>query len=596
MLSISKIRKNMRTIMLIVAIAFVGGFLMSELWIVLREGRLGGNPIRKGILGYVGKKPIKLNEYQSVLNYLTYRHLRRNRLKDISEEERLRLQEEAWRYLVDNKIWQDIYKKNDITVTNEELFEIMKANPPEEIKELPELKDSLGNFDYQKYYQLLTNPENQAYFAVYAQELLEFLPKEKFRLDLQAAIQIPSREAEFFTELQRTRIVATHVFIPLLTPEDTMPVSERELKDYYEKNKKKNFKIPKTANLKYIEIPITLTPSDSNEAKSIIDDAYSELKKGEDFGIAMIDFSEILEDTTGSWYILKDFDSLTQNILKNLKPNEISEPFLKSDTWKIIQLREKKGDSIKIRSINVRIKISPTTIEAILDTIEKFREEAKDKIFDSVALKYFGQYPRPITLTEGRKPFWLRLASPDQIEEFAFNSKVGSISPPLLTSTSYIVAYLEKVNKESYQPFEKIKTSLTYQIRREKAKENKRKIAEDIRAMLLRNEDIDVIQNKYPFCQIGHKEDFMSFDFTLRSRGPEFAGALYSLNVGEVSPVIELDWGFYVMKCEERNLVGEIPVDNYRNQKTNQLIQYFWEELTEKEKIKDFRHLLYTRE
>ncbi|MCS7250420.1 MAG: peptidyl-prolyl cis-trans isomerase [candidate division WOR-3 bacterium] len=596
MISISKIRKNMRTIMLIVAIAFVGGFLMSELWIVLKEGRFGENPVRKGILGYVGKKPIKLNEYQNILNYITYKYLRTNRLKDISEEERIRLQEEAWRYLVDNKIWQDIYIKNDITVTNEELFEIMKANPPEELKNSPEFKDSLGNFDYQKYHQVLTNPENQAYFAVYAQELLDFLPKEKFRLDLQAAIHIPSKEAEFFTQLQKTRIVATYIFIPLLTPDDTIPIPEKELKAYYEKKKKKDFKIPKNANLKYIEIPITLTSSDSNEAKSIIDDAYNELKKGEDFGITMIGFSELLEDTAGIWYELKNLDSITKNILKDLKPNEFSEPFLKSDTWKIVQLREKKGDSLKIRSISVRIKISPTTIEAILDTIEKFREAAKEEIFDSVAFKYFNQYPRPITITEGRPPFWLRLASPNQIEEFAFNSKIGSISPPLLTSTSYIVAYLEKINKESYQPFERIKTSLTYQLRREKAKENKRKIAEDIRAILLRNENIGVIQNRYPFCQIGHKEDFMNFDFTLRSRGPEFAGALYSLNPGEVSPVIELDWGFYVIKCEERNVVGEISIDNYREQKTNQFIQYFWEELTKKEKIKDFRHLLYTRE
>ncbi|MEO0112469.1 MAG: peptidyl-prolyl cis-trans isomerase [candidate division WOR-3 bacterium] len=596
MFSISKIRKNMRTIMLIVAIAFVGGFLMSELWMMLREGRLGGNPIRKGILGYVGKKPIKVDEYQNVLNYLTYKYLRTNRLKDISEEERIRLQEEAWRYLVDNKIWQDIYRKNNITVTNEELFEIMKANPPEELKDSPELKDSLGNFDYQKYYQILTNPQNQAYFAAYAQELMEFLPKEKFRLDLQAAIQIPTPEAQFFTQLQRTRIVATHVFIPLLTPEDTMPVSEKELRVYYERRKKKDFKIPKTANLKYIEIPITLTSNDSNEAKSIIDDAYSELKKGEDFGIIMLDFSEVLEDTAGIWYEFKNLDSLTQKILKTLKPNEFSEPFLKSDTWKIVQLREKKGDSLKLRSISARIKISTATIEAILDTLEKFREAVKEENFDSVAYKYFNQYPRPITITEGRQPFWLRLASPNQIEEFAFNSKVGSVSPPLLTSTSYIVAYLEKVNKGGYQPFERIKTSLTYQIRREKAKENKRKIAEDIRAMLLRNENIDIIQNKYPFCQIGHKEDFMSFDFSLRSRGPEFAGVLYSLNPGEVSPVIELDWGFYVIKCEERNLLGEIPIDNYRNQKTNQFIQNFWEELTKEEKIKDFRHLLYTKE
>lgn len=595
MISISKIRKNMRTIMLIVAIAFVGGFLMSELWLVLREGQLGGNPIRKGILGYVGKKSIKLNEYQNILNYLTYKYLRANRLKDISEEERIRLQEEAWRYLVDNKIWQDIYKKNDISVTNEELFEIMKANPPEEIKNLPELKDSLGNFDYQKYHQLLMNPENQAYFAVYAQELLDFLPKEKFRLDLQAAIQISNKEAEFFTQLQRTRIVATHVFIPLLTPEDTFPISDKELKAYYEKNKK-DFKIPTTANLKYIEIPITLTSSDSNEAKSIIDDAYNELKRGEDFGIMMLDFSEFLEDTNGIWYELKNLDSITKKILKNLKPNQFSEPFLKSDTWKIIQLREAKGDSLKIRSISVRIKISPATIEAILDTLEKFREIAKEEIFDSVAFKYFNQYPRPITLTKGRPAFWLRLASPNQIEEFAFNSKVGSISPPLLTSNSYIVAYLEKINKEGYQTFERIKTSLTYRLRREKAKENKRKIAEDIRERLLRNENIDVIQNKYPFCQIGHKEDFMNFDFTSRSRGPEFAGALYSLNPGEVSPVIELDWGFYVIKCEEKNVLGEISIDNYRNQKTNQFIQYFWEELTKEEKIKDFRHLLYTKE
>uniref|UniRef100_A0A7V6CND2 Periplasmic chaperone PpiD n=1 Tax=candidate division WOR-3 bacterium TaxID=2052148 RepID=A0A7V6CND2_UNCW3 len=595
MFSISKIRKNMRTIMLIVAIAFVGGFLMSELWIMIRERRFGGNPVRKGIIGYVGKKPIKIEEYQNVFNYLLYKYLRTNRLKNISEAERLNLQEEAWKYLIENKTWQEILKSTNITVTNEELFEIMKANPPEELKNLPELKDSLGNFDYQKYYQLLTNPQNQSYFAAYAQELLDFLPKEKFRLDLEATIQIPTQEAKFFTELQKTRIVATHIFVPLLLSEDTFPISEKELKNYYNKHKK-DFKIPKMAQLKYIEIPIELTPADSQEASAIINDAYEELKKGEDFGIAMVDFSEFLEDTAGSWYNLKDFDSLSKKIIQNLKINEFSSPFLKGDTWKIVQLREKKNDSVKIRTIGVKIKISSSTIDALLDTLEKFREEAKEKNFDTLALKYFNQYPRPITVTEGRPVFWLRLSSPSQLENFAFNSKIGSISPPIKADNSYLIFYLEKINKEGYQPFERLKTSLTYKIRREKVKGKQRKIAEEIRELLLRKVPPDSIQLKYPFVEVNLKEDFMNFEHCLRTRGPEFAGATYALNPGEISPVIEVDWGFYIIKCEEKNVLGDIPIDNYRNQKTNQLLQYLWQEFVKQPKVKDFRHFLYEKE
>ncbi|MEO0099290.1 MAG: SurA N-terminal domain-containing protein, partial [candidate division WOR-3 bacterium] len=210
---ISKLRKRVKVIMFIVAFAFVGGFLLSEVWQLLRAGRFSRSPLQKGILGYVGKKPVTFTEYQNAYNYLLYRTLREKNAKDISEEERLALENQTWQYLVQEKNWEEVLKKAGITVTGQEIYEIMKANPPQELLERPELRDSAGNFDYQKYLALLQSRENQEYFTLYARELFEVLPKEKFRIDVKSSFRVTSGEVEERASLDNKKVRVSYIKI-----------------------------------------------------------------------------------------------------------------------------------------------------------------------------------------------------------------------------------------------------------------------------------------------------------------------------------------------------------------------------------------------
>ncbi|MEO0116988.1 MAG: peptidyl-prolyl cis-trans isomerase [candidate division WOR-3 bacterium] len=588
---ISKLRKRVKVIMFIVAFAFVGGFLLSEVWQLLRAGRFSRSPLQKGILGYVGKKPITFTEYQNVYNYLLYRTLREKNAKDISEEERLALENQTWQYLVQEKNWEEVLKKAGITVTGQEIYEVMKANPPQELLEKPELKDSLGNFDYQKYLALLQSRENQEYFALYARELLEVLPKEKFRIDVKSSFRVTSGEVEERASLDNKKVRVSYIKIsPYKFSESQEKPSERELRDYYEKNKK-DFEIKPSATLKCLVFPVRISPADSEEAKKTIEDAYRQLQGGEDFVLTIMDFSDNPQDTFSFWLKFSQIDTNLTKLIKGVPISKFSNIFQRGDTYQIIKVEQVEKDSAKIKRITSRIKLSSSTLAAIYDSMRTFIEKAEVDGFDTVA-KSYGLSPIPLPpLVKGRGLSWPRLASPSQLEWFAFNSKPGSVSQPLRGwENEYYIFHLEKLEKGQYRPFEQVKSIIEFRVKREKDKKKLKEYAQKVYDKVLLRRSLEEVA-KEESLEYQTKE-FNSFQICRQTEGPEFAGAAYALEPGELAPLIITDWAAFIILSEgkeERKEGEKFDWESFLRNRAHSFTEQIYYEFTKIPEVKDFR-------
>ncbi len=581
--------------MFIVAFAFVGGFLLSEVWQLLRAGRLGSSPLAKGILGYVGKKPVTITEYRNVYDYLHYRLLREKKVKDISEEERLRLDDQAWQYLIQERNWEEILKKSGISVTGQEIFEIMKANPPQELLARPELKDSLGNFDYQKYLALLQSRENQEYFALYARELIDVLPKEKFRIDVKSSFRVTTGEAEEKASFENKKVKVSYIQITAqkFSGSEEKP-TEKELRDYYEKNKK-DFETKPTATLKCLVFPITISPTDSEDAKKAIEEAYHQLQSGEDFTMTIMDFSDNPSDTAPFWLKFSSIDTNLARIIKKIPAKGFSEIFQRGDTYQIVKVESSEKESVLVRRVISRIKLSPATVAALYDSIRTFIEKAAEEGFDTVA-KQYGRFPIPLPpLVKGRGPSWPRLASPSQLEWFAFNSQPGTISQPLKgLENEYYIFQLEKREDLKYRPFEQVKNILEFKIKRERDKKKIEEYAKKVYEKVKLKRSLEEVAKEESLDY--RTEEFASFQNCRDIKGPEFAGAAYALEPNELAPLIMTEWAAFIIVGEGKEETNNFNPESYRMNRPHSFTEQLYYELTKLPEVKDFRAIRLERE
>jgi len=583
-------RKRVKIIMFIVVLSFIGGFLMSELWQMIRFRTRGTQSYwEKGIFGKVGKKSITREEYQNTLDYITYKVMKDKKIRELSEEDRENLHSQVWQYLVNEKVWSDVLKQEKIKITEAEIYEIMKNNPPPELRDRPELLTD-GKFDQEKYLSLMSNPENQAYFSVYARELVDMLPKEKFQIDVSSMYRVTSGEIQDQLALENTSVIATYLyFSPKVVKEQYKP-TEKEIAEYFEKNKKE-FEIPEMRRLKYVFFPRQITAEDSLDAQRQIEDVYGMVKPEEEFSLLIKDFSDNPEDTAAAWFEKKSLDARTQSVIDSLKPGTISKPFLGTDGWQILNLEAKKKDSVKLKKIVIKIKITSTTTSLVQDSMNKFLERARTENFDTLALEY-GLAGGQTRVIKGRPVTFQGLYAISQLQDFALRASPKELSEPMRGRNGYFVFRLEGIDEASYQPLDRVKQMIEWRVQRDKDKDRIKAIAEETFKKVFAGKSFDDIVKEDTTIEL-HQDTFTSFTRCKSAKGPEFAGALYALKPKETSGVISVDWGSFIIRCDERKEANNIVADDWRKERQQAVSTRIMNEVLKTPEISDFRNVFF---
>jgi parvulin-like peptidyl-prolyl isomerase len=585
---LSKLRKQVKAIMIIVAISFVAGFLLNEVWQMLRfrtRGTVGY--WEKGIFGKVGKKTITRDEYMAALDYFTYKLLKEKRVRELSEVERENLHNQVWQYLVNEKVWSDVLKQEKIKVTDVEINEIIKNNPPPELRDHPELMTEDGTFDQEKYMNVMANPENRAYFMIYARELVDMLPKEKLRIDINNVYRVTSGEIQDHLALENTAVKASYLyFSPRVVKEQYNPTDD-EIKEYYEKNLKE-YEVPEMRRLKYVFFPLQITAEDSLDAQRQIEDAYSMITPEEDFSLLIMDFSDKPEDTAANWFEKKGLDARTQSITDSLKPGDISKPFLSDEGWQILNLVEKKKDSVNLKRIVINIKMTSSTTAAVQDSMTKFLERAQHENFDTLAQE-FGLAPRETRVTKGRPVSFPNLYTASQLQDFALKAISQEISEPMRGRSGYYIFRIEGIEEATYQPIDRVKQMIEWTIRREKEKDKIKLIADEAFKKIFAGKSFADIVKEDTLVEL-HYDSFVSFTRCKSAKGPEFAGALYALKPKETSGVITTDWGSFIIHCEAQKDTNNVTDEDFLSKRQEALINRVFSDLIKIPEVSDYRN------
>jgi parvulin-like peptidyl-prolyl isomerase len=491
-------------------------------------------------VGRVGGEDIKLAEYE-----LYIRALSDTLRGSLTDQEILRVQQQAWQNLIADRIWAHFLKAEGITATDDEVFEILKANPPPGLTDEEALKTD-GKFDPQKYWAILAAPQNRPYFEQYAQQLKRYLLQEKGRWDILLSYRLTHPQAQEFAAWEETGVKATYLYLgPKLIQEELKP-GPGELEAYYEAHKEE-LKRPKRYWLRYLFFPKSPAAADSAAAQSTIEEAYETLRSGEEFGWVARDFSEAPLDT--NWRSINSLDPQSRTVVESLRLGTFSKPFLISQGFRILRLDDRNNDSVKLSMIAVNLRCSRETLDSLRQGMEQIRARAGKEDLDSLGTE-LGLAVRSLPpITEG-EVYFPGLLDPTPLETFLAHIRIGGVSEPLRGQNGYFLFKLERMEPAGPPKFEEVEHFVEARWADLERQKRLKQYGAPLLEELMAGASLEAVAAQNPELRLDSLSS-SSFQDCRSQWGAELAGALYALEEGETVKV-ETEWGVFIIRCDLR--------------------------------------------
>jgi parvulin-like peptidyl-prolyl isomerase len=418
------------------------------------------------------------------------------------------------------------------------------------------------------------------------------LPKEKYRIDLISSYRVTARETEDALSDANTRWKATALFFGRRAVKQGEGPTEADARAWYEAHKD-SFRTKEMRTLRYVFFPLTIARADSDAAKEIIDRAYDQLVKGETFNLTTLDYSDHEGETLATMFPREKLDKLTDSIVSQLKPGQYSAPFLAGYGWQIAQLDSIKKDSVAIRRIVVRVKMGSEAVAVVRDSVRSFIEKAPAEKFDTLAAR-FGlavRATRPLVGDQKELP-GLDVQSPGQIVEWAKSAKPGQVFDlPQRGGNGYYVFELKEVKPAGVPAFDSVKQAATYRMRQDRDRQSWLEGAKQALAAVRAGKSFEQYAQEDPTVEL-QTDSFNGITDCRGKKGPEFAGALSALNPGDKYGLVEVSWGAFIIRCDERTTVAALDASAYADQRREQVAQDLMQGLLKQPEVRDYRDAL----
>lgn len=593
-------RSQMKLILWIVVVAFVLGFG----YVLMGTGGGGRSQgkLARGIVGEVNGQAVSYSLFREQLTRNLEAYRQKTGGGDPDDAATRQIEQETWQNMVSEMILHQQYRKLGIQVSDQEVVGIIRNNPPAELQNHPDLMTG-GAFDIQKYQSVLSHPQNLVWLREYEGEIRRQLPLQKLRLQIMSGIRVTDQEVrKAFADRQERARVSFLAVDPTAYYDPQAKLPPEDIAAYY-KEHQKEFQAPERAKVTYVLFPKEATPRDLQSAEERIREAHREAAaSGASFDTLAMNYSE--DPGTAArggdlgWFgrgqMVPSFDSA----VFALRPGQLSQPFRTDYGWHIVRVDSSRTEQgkpqIKARHILIQFKPSEETLADLRTRAEAFAELTRDQGFEEAA-KAQGLNAVPSSFFS-RGYYVPGLGAAPEVVNFAFEEAVGSLSPVLDNSQFYLVAKLTERRKEGVQPLADVERSITMALLRQRAMDQAKKRAEELRALVDQTGSLEAAAKA-----AGLALDTASFtreDFVPKvGTRNEFVALAFSLPVGTVSRPVATDQAAYIMRVDGRQTADQTAFaqqapklhDELMQKKQTEAIQRWFETVQRKSKIRDYR-------
>jgi peptidyl-prolyl cis-trans isomerase D len=228
----------------------------------------------------------------------------------------------------------------------------------------------------------------------------------------------------------------------------------------------------------------------------------------------------------------------------------------------------------QVRVRDILIKAGPQDAPDQLETKKKKAEEIlekakKTKDFGSLAK----QYSEAENASKGGDLGWLQRGMlGEQIESILFAMKAGDLTGVLAARDGFHILKIEEVKEEKQKSFEEVKDQILQTLKKEKAKAEASRKADDAFYSLFRSRDLEGYSREkdVPIKTTGFfKEGDEIQDI---GKNPVFYSSALSLKLGEISPVVTILPNFYILKLVNKKDSRIPPLDEVKEEVRQKVI------------------------
>ena len=571
--TMEKMRQTSPYILALFAIIFVGFMVASDADISNLMTK--GENFQTASIAKVNGNKILYKDYEALVK--EREDQQRSQMKQQGTEQEIdyaQLRKTVWNELIEETLLAEQSEEMGIFVSKDEILDVMLNNPPDFLRK--PFTDSAGNFQRQSYIEIMTNPN------VIYQRLPEKMSKEEkdnvvisFRNDI-IKIEKALRDEKLRTGINTAVNTSLSIVSPLFArerflgensnaevnfiyidpagvQENAIKLSDEEIRNYYEANKKL-WPQKQKRKIKYIVFPLVPSSADTTTAlKAIkkIENDLTTLTTPDELDKAFTNRMEEFKGETHDYSAAKDIPANIMGYLSSLTVGKIAGPLQTTDGISFIRLDDRRsGANFVVKASHILIEFG-TNKDSAKAFAEKIKREGSSGDFGKLAMQYSADPGSG--KSGGDLGYFSKGQMVPEFEKAAFAASVGQIVGPVETKFGWhIIKVTDKQSDELKYSVINIKPQIS--------RMTTKAIGRDAKETKARLDQGEKIENVAKFFNKTAKEtDY--FDLTKPVLNSNFLSVkAFELNVGDVLEPLELkNIGIVVPQLSEIQQAGFIP-------------------------------------
>lgn len=569
---LQQMRANAIYIWIIVAIAFVGVFLFADM-----SGLIGQGPVTTStVVAKVDGESILYTTWVNTSAQMAQQQ-EQSRGRGLTLDERRQVDQQAFDELVNEILLRHEYDRRGIRVTDAEIVDMAKYNPPPQLQQMPDLQTD-GRFDPTKYQRFLASPvaRQQGILLSLENYYRTEIPKQK--LFAQVAGDVYVSDSRLWTIYRDTRDSATVSYVafrPAPTKENRDAVTDAEIRAYYDAHKSE-FDRPGTAVVSIMSIPRRPTAADTAETLQEVRALREEIVKGAKFddvakresddSVSAAKGGDLGKSVKGTY--VKQFNDAVYSLPVGI----VSQPIKTDYGFHLIRVDKRNGDTAYVHHILKLVKqgdSAATRTDRKADQLAKAAANATTPEAFDQASKTLGLLISRVTVSEGQAAIYLGRTIPS-VSAWAFGgARAGESSDLFDDDAGYYLARLDSLHIGGQQPLDLVKDEIRTIVARGKALDAAmapaRSFAEAAAKTSLEAAAKAAgrpVEKEGPFSR---STPIAAFGYI-----SEVTGAAFSLPVGRVSEPVRTADAVFVVRVDKRT---EADSAKWEQQKAGQRLQ-----------------------
>ena len=432
----------------------------------------GTSNLEPGVIGTVSGNQISGQQYDFAVRQQIAQMRQQSNNQPMTSNQYEIARQRAWDALVQSLIVDQAIAERGINVSDEEILDAFRNNPPPEL--LNQYRDENGQVNMDAYYAALANPNND--WTAAEAYIRETIPRQKLTDEIAAGAFVAELEVREEFIRQTGRAVAEYMGVLFADVGADYEPSEEDILAWYNSHSDE-YQAAEQAQVKVVRFAKVASEADEAEVLQDINVLRDLITSGrQEFSIVA---SENSEDATsairggdlGRFGRDRMVDAFS-DVAFELPIGELSQPVKTQFGYHLIEVTEREVDEtsgevyeITARHILLKIKPGPSTLDIIQESASAFADRVDGNNFVTTAEAEALDLVSPGAFPAGRDiP---SIANSLQGSAWAFQAEVGDVSQVFENDDAFYIVLNESQVPAGTRPLEDVRGQVTLGLRNE---------------------------------------------------------------------------------------------------------------------------------